>query len=232
MNAKFFKAQVNSDLFKDYNLVAVDLPGHGMSSKLDDYSIPNLLEVLYSNIKDLDHIILVGHSLGGHLATRLLPKLKERCLGICLIGCPPLQIPLNIEDAYVLNEKSAMFLQKDLSSESIHNLVDLIYNSKDAVFSELINSFKNTDGSFREGFAKSLITEGLHDEFQILSQFKGSILMVYGAQDKVINLDYINRLTLKSAKKVILRNLGHSPHFEDSLEFNMLLLNFIQALHY
>lgn len=227
MNAICFNAQLESDLFASFNLVAIDLPGHGISGKLDQYSIPEILEVLDNELQGLKQVILVGHSLGGHIAIRLLPKLKDRCIGICLMGCPPLQTPLNVEAAYNLNETSAKFLQRDLTEEDISTLVELIYNSKNGMFNELMSSFKNTDGAFREGFAVSLSTDGLQDELEILNQFEGEVLMVYGEEDTLVNIDYINKLPLKSVSIVGLKNAGHSPHMESPEAFNKVFLDFV-----
>ncbi len=62
-----FKNQLGSPLLSDYRMIAVDLPGHGESSKCYDddcYTIP-----WYSKmIMKLTNLSVVGHSLGGHVA--------------------------------------------------------------------------------------------------------------------------------------------------------------------
>ena len=52
-----------------------DLPGHGGSSRLDDYSIPNVAqavaEMLRSKAQRTQHCVILGHSFGGVVAVEL-----------------------------------------------------------------------------------------------------------------------------------------------------------------
>lgn len=59
-------------LAEDYRVIALDLPGYGRSAKSGDY--PYTLSFFASTIRDLvaelelDHVTLVGHSMGGQIA--------------------------------------------------------------------------------------------------------------------------------------------------------------------
>jgi pimeloyl-ACP methyl ester carboxylesterase len=232
MNASFYEKQINSSLFQDFNITAFDLPGHGNSGIIESYTIPNLIEVIQNNLSDLNNIILIGHSLGGHLAIQLLPFLKSRCEGLILIGCPPLKLPLNVEDAYILNEVSANFLQKEVNDINICKMAQLIYPKDDAVFDSIVSSFKKTDGKFREDFATSLVQGEIQDEVKILKSFKGIIAFIAGSDDAILNLEYVAKLNdeINSSELHIVKNCGHCPQIESPLKLNQIIANFINDI--
>jgi pimeloyl-ACP methyl ester carboxylesterase len=68
--------------FRDYTLAAIDLPGCGDSGGLDNFSyrIKDQADLVLKWIKDLglDHINLVGHSMGGVISLYLAAALGKR----------------------------------------------------------------------------------------------------------------------------------------------------------
>lgn len=69
--------------------IAVDLPGHGRSSKeAGDYSLGALASVLRDLLDHLDvpTCVLVGHSLGGGIALQFAYQYPERLAGLALIS--------------------------------------------------------------------------------------------------------------------------------------------------
>lgn len=232
MNSIFFENQFDSNVLSQFNLVSIDLPGHGKSEKLKNYSIPNLIRIISENLKDFNEIVLIGHSLGGHLSIQLLPFLKTKCKGLFLLDCPPLKLPLNVKEAYVLNEVSENFLKKDVDDKVIKKMVKLIYSHDGDVGKEIIDSFRETDGQFREDFAISLMEEDIQDEVEILNLFKGKITFAFGSDDAVVNHDYIVNLNskLNNSELYIINNCGHCPQIESPKKLNDLIVNFIDDL--
>jgi pimeloyl-ACP methyl ester carboxylesterase len=233
MNGSFFSKQLNDSILLQYNLVSLDLPGHGTSLKLDNYSIPNLLNIILNDLSDFENMVLIGHSLGGHLAIQLLPQLKNRCKGIFIFGTPPMRIPLNVEDAFVLNEHSAKFLQKDIDDISILNLAKIVYNKEDDIFQKILVSLKKTDGKFREDFALSLMNEEINDEIDILDAFNGKIVIAVGENDALVNIQYLKSLKINNLwlnMIFVIKNSGHAPHIENPDELNKLLALFVESL--
>lgn len=233
MHSGFFLQQLESTILSDYNLIALDLPGHGKSRNLESYSIFKLVDALFETIKELNNIVLVGHSLGGHLSMQLLPKLGEKCKGILVFGAAPLKLPLNVEEAYCLNEDSAKFFQSDMDEISRTKLAKIIYDKKDEFFNSLLESLEKTDGAFRKGIAESTMSQAMFDEIEILKIFRGKVLLLVGENDKIINKKYIENLTEKeicNSGLKYFKNCGHSPHIEEPAKFNDMLLDFIDQL--
>lgn len=93
-----------ADAFRDdYHVVSYDLRGHGDSDKPGIYTLPHLQADLLAVIAglELERPVLVGHSLGGHLATQfaaVFPELPSRVVNVEGIGPPMRESDLPVED--------------------------------------------------------------------------------------------------------------------------------------
>ncbi|MFG0252065.1 MAG: alpha/beta fold hydrolase [Phycisphaerales bacterium JB038] len=83
-NRSFWKHQL--DVFADdYQVVSLDLPGHGESgTSRETWSILPLADGVQAVVEklDLEHVILVGHSMGGSVSLEAAARLPERVLGV------------------------------------------------------------------------------------------------------------------------------------------------------
>lgn len=72
--------QVTKDVLEDYNLYYIDLPGHGQSVD-SGYTSENYIKSIVDFSKDMENVILVGHSLGGALVLGALEKRPKTVIG-------------------------------------------------------------------------------------------------------------------------------------------------------
>ncbi|AET68812.1 putative hydrolase or acyltransferase of alpha/beta superfamily [Desulfosporosinus orientis DSM 765] len=72
---------------KGYNLIALDLPGHGRSEGSAADSITAYREFVwqFTQVLNLKNIIVVGHSMGGAIALDLTLKYPEFCMGLVIV---------------------------------------------------------------------------------------------------------------------------------------------------
>ena len=89
----------------DYSIISFDLPGHGDSIEKyknhSNFSISFFKENLIKCINSIDDdILLVGNSLGGHLAIEISEEIK-RLKGLLIFGSPPVKKPINFEEAFL-----------------------------------------------------------------------------------------------------------------------------------
>jgi pimeloyl-ACP methyl ester carboxylesterase len=100
-DANYWNAQFGP-LKAKYTVVAVDLAGHGASSKSrTDWSMSNYGEDVATVARRLPNqqIILVGHSMGGTVALEAAPRIGDRVIGIIVVdalksvGLPPTPQP-------------------------------------------------------------------------------------------------------------------------------------------
>jgi len=234
LNKAFFQNQFNDPLLCHLPLIAIDLPGHGESKNEETYSLATLKRSVldFIELTSLNNFIIVGHSLGGHLAIQMIPEIREICKGIFIYGTPPLRQPLNVTDAFHESKALGYFLTSDLGEEEILELAESIYDARDENFFKIKESITNTDGQFRNGFGESL-QEELLDEVELLSGFRGYLLILHGKHDSLVNLEYLKELkneNLPQADLIILKKSGHSPHLEEVNTFNKTIYNFYQKI--
>src|SRR5215469_5692149 len=78
-------------LTKKYRVIAPDLPGWGASTRIESasYGYPSQLQRLHSLVQELklDRFHLVGHSMGGFLASAYAAQFPEKVLTLALV-CP------------------------------------------------------------------------------------------------------------------------------------------------
>jgi pimeloyl-ACP methyl ester carboxylesterase len=80
---------VFADLARSCDVVAVDLPGHGESSRMrGDYSLGSLAASVRDVLDELEvrSATVVGHSLGGGIAMQFMYQFPERCERLVLVS--------------------------------------------------------------------------------------------------------------------------------------------------
>lgn len=225
---KTFKNQMDAEIFKDYRMIFVDLPGHGDSDKLKKYSLTKMAVALSHFVNDLKikNIMLIGHSLGGHIAINILDLIKPKALFI--FGTPPLDNPFDPKS--FLPNSNAGALHKSTPDDQEINTLMKEMNYKDFSILEHISDFKKTDTRFRSEILIDIINGEHLNEIKSLESFVGQVSILLARQDSLINNSYIeNILTLRKFEMNEI-DAGHSPHVEMPEAFNNILYNFIRKV--
>lgn len=231
MNATTFHNQLNSVKLKGYQCIALDLPGHGASDSLENYSLNKLSASVINEFKEYEKIILVGHSLGGQLCIRLLEEFKDKCVGIIICSAPPLKSVSDMAVAYNINETSLNLLKGELSKKDIQELMDFLYPDKTAWNEIMYKSIKTTDIKFRPTYGESLNSDEFPNEIEILKYFSGKKLLIAGENDSLLKIEYLQEVAKEiSVPLEIITNCGHFPQLEKPERFNEIIANFLKDL--
>lgn len=75
-------------LAKHYQVICVDLPGHGQSKKLSEFTLENISKQLAKILPD-STCTLVGWSLGGAVALDLAHRFPDKIKSLVIIGANP-----------------------------------------------------------------------------------------------------------------------------------------------
>ena len=220
-----FTQQPLSELATVY---ALDLPGHGQSTKIiSDPSVRGLAKVVLSFMDELgiDQAHLIGHSLGGAIALQIAELDESRVTLLSLIA--PVGLGSEINVAYI-NE----FITADSRKQMKKALQELVADPN-LVNRSLVNDmlkFKRTDGveDALKAIASQFITkEGTQAEnfLQVLSDLPKSMI-IWGSEDKIIPSEHCNGLE-EGASVHILEGYGHLVQLEAANEVNSLLLDLI-----
>lgn len=224
LSSKSFLSQFKASEFKKFRCIALDLPGHGESEAAKDYDIFLFRDVVKDLIDQLSlqKVILVGHSLGGHIALHSLPFI--RAAGVFVFGTPPLSLPLSME-AFKSHPQLPLLFKNVLSSTEISDLLRAMYSEKEIGPEEIIE-FQKVDIHFRESMAQSFANGKLLDECHHLKNFDGEVAVVTLENDNFINNSYIEEVVPHNRRRFF--KGSHNSHIEFKEDFNKLLLSFCE----
>ncbi|MHA1913673.1 MAG: alpha/beta fold hydrolase [Promethearchaeota archaeon] len=223
LSSKSFTKQLEGSVGLKYHIFALDLPGHGDSSPFEDprnfYNLPGYASVVAELIQhlNLSKLVLVGHSLGGHIALEV-SEISSEVIGIIIFGTPPLGIPPEINQAFL-----------------DHRLEPSLLILEGAEIPQIfIDDFNNTDPNARKFLIRNTAKNNFKDELEIVKNMKIPLAIIHGAQDRVINLNYINDVyvpTLWKNEIQVIDNVGHSPQWESPNVFNSILEGFLKGVN-
>jgi pimeloyl-ACP methyl ester carboxylesterase len=227
LHAGLFKNLFEAEQFKDYRIVACDLPGHGQSARSDQpgnhYSILNHIAILEELVKalGLTDLVIYGHSLGGHLAINLLPEL-ENIKGLAISGTPPLGLPPLLEKAFLPNPDLMLAFKADLTGAETRELAHAFIQEGAPGADKVQESIQQTDPLARAFIGQSISTELYNDETQLLAQAKIPVAILHGEKDSLANLDYIQKVNIPTLWKnevQLIPKASHCPFLENKEKF-------------
>jgi len=230
-----FKNQLEGDFGAQHHVYSLDLPGCGLSNKAKDldstYSLQGLADVVTTVIDHLQlkHPIVVGHSLGGHLLLRICQKVKGLS-GCVIFGAPPVPNLEAMAEGFLPSPAVELMMKGEVNNTELNLWVSELTENPETrkVIAEKI---KSTDPNFRTCFGNSLMTSTLDDEMGLLNQIDIPIAIFHGEFDKLVNLDYLEKIkhpNLWKHKIHVIKNSGHFPQFDQPEVFNQLLTEFIE----
>ncbi len=229
-----FRRQLESPLSDAHRLLAIDLPGHGRSSNAFDpvrtYSMPGYAAAVIETLAALgvEQAIVVGWSLGGHVGMELLPRFPG-LVGLMILGAPPVRRDSD-EIMKGFKPTPALMLagKKDFTEEDFRAFADLTVG--DLADATLLAALRRTDGLARSLNFESLLAGQASDQRELVETSTVPIAVVNGANDPIVNLDYIGGLSYRhlwDQHCFVLRGLGHVPFAEAPEMFNAILSRFV-----
>lgn len=232
MNAKTFLHQFQDETLSSFRLMALDLPGHGKSDRLEQYSIIQSKNAIkrFCETMNLKNFVIVAHSLGGHLCIQTLDDITT-CKGLVLVGTPPVKNPLNLEEAFLPHQVMPLLFKKDLENQEADVFARAVTNQENTALAK--KSIQQTDPNFREHIMHSIQNGDMQDEVNILKNYKLPIALIIGDNDAFVNFDYIKELNfpnLYNSKIPQIENALHSPHLDHPESFNRSLIDFISFI--
>lgn len=214
------------------NAIAEDLPGHGdqlpSSDPYNEYSVRGMCNALIQKYKSVENLVLLGNSLGGHLAMEIAPQLPN-LKGLVIFGAPPVKKPLNVEEAFIPTEALAYYFKGAYDESELREKLQIIAHREEH-FEMLLQDFMRTDEPFRDVWAKSVTVDlELQDEVEIVKNLNKPVYVIHGLQDPSVNLEYLK--TLEGITKIYeIDDCGHYPSLEQPEAFNAIVDEILSEL--
>jgi len=236
--------EIFAPLSKNYKVIALDLPGFGLtervlksSCKFDPYSRIGQVEVVKNFVETLKlgKVFLVGHSMGGVVATILTIEYPDLVQGIVL------------EDPAIYDTGgSPSFLKVILRSPvgkflfplftypmvlSLQGLIKKAYFNSLLVTNVVLGGYKKSlkVKNWDYGLYRILTAKNQMDFIDKLSQINIPTLVITGKNDQVVKPENSEKLaaTIKNVHLVEIENCGHIPHEETPESFVDAVYRFI-----
>ena len=213
----------------NHNLVSLDLPGHGSSDNLkslESYTIDYYSKIVGDFIDQLklQNIILVGHSLGAHVATKYATS--KPLIGLFNIQNTPLNSVANIEYALNQNHLFSSFFSGSFQKESMVKLKKILVVNEE-VSHNFLQDFYKTDPKCRDDLLKYIQSNPTLNEISFLSAFEPPFKLIIGRQDVFCNQHYLENLSAIRDKISFIDNCAHYPMLERPNIFSTMLFDFI-----
>ena len=229
LSALTFKKQF--EFIDNIPMLAIDLPGHGNSERVQDfdntYCLPGYIKALKEIITKLgmSNYILAGHSLGGHIAIEASEEL-DGCKGLFIFGTPPIGIPPQMDKMFLPHPLMNLLFSGEISKQDASVLAKNFIHGPSSIPDELCNYILQSDPNARLNLGASIGKGLFKDEIEIVGKLKYSVAIAHGKHDAFVNCEYIQQQKFQNLwnnKITMLENSGHCPQLEEPIEFNKLI---------
>ncbi|MFZ2003695.1 MAG: acetoin dehydrogenase dihydrolipoyllysine-residue acetyltransferase subunit [Stellaceae bacterium] len=230
-----FGADLNTWMFNQpalaerHRTVALDLSGHGGSTKTLDFAldaagfgadVDHVLAAL-----GIDRVHLVGHSMGGAIAIAFAAAQPERVASLTLIAASGLGPEINAAfiDGFVKMERR----------RDAQEVLKLLVNDPDLVSRAMVEDvlrYKRLDGvaAALQALADTWFPNGHQRQVLDLAGVSIPVRIIWGREDQIIPVTHAEALAGKLPVH-ILDGAGHLPHMEKSAEVNRLIARFVEG---
>ncbi|WP_397446670.1 alpha/beta hydrolase [Polaribacter sp. R77954] len=218
-----FESLLNSNNI-NHTVVAVNLPGH--KNNLDDFkhhtdfSMSFFKESLIEEINTIkDEIILVGNSMGAHLAIEIANDINH-LKGLIIFGAPPVKKPINFEEAFLPVEALQTYFTANPPEEAIDAAANIAVENKEKA-ALVANYFKSTNPLVRKHIAEDIFSGNLDNQYKIYTNLLVPKFIIAGDKDASVNFEYLKKVNdnSKNSELIIFENCGHYPSLEKPTEF-------------
>jgi pimeloyl-ACP methyl ester carboxylesterase len=228
-------------------VLAVDLPGHGSSSKEPaDYSLGSLASSLRDllDLLGIDRVHLVGHSLGGGVSMQFQYQFPERVESMVLESSGGLG-----EEAFIalraaalpgsgLAIRTAINRRTIAGADRVGRLLDRIGVTPHALSPRALETVSWLAEPDRRSAFLSTLRSVVGPKGQRVSALdklhlvEGTrVLLIWGDRDPMIPIAHgrnAHRL-LEGSRLVVFADAGHEPHLQDPQRFTDLVLEHLAA---
>jgi pimeloyl-ACP methyl ester carboxylesterase len=217
---------------------AIDLPGHGFAAKgdgFDDYSVPGYAAFLRAFLDSIEaeRAVLIGTSLGGHVAAQLACEQPGRVAALVLVGALGL-VPLGAQ----ARERVAASLA-DTSEGGVREKLRRVIHDPGLITDEWVAEEARINSSPGAAASFAALAEYFReriDDDVVGARLTGldappETLLVWGAEDVIVAPSIGERAQELLGRRVALRRIaatGHAPYLESPAEFDDIVLAFLR----
>ena len=207
-----------------FNVLSVDLPGHGSSDGPTLKSIQEIsdwVKLLMKKIK-ISKIIIIGHSQGCLVGIDFASRYPDLISNLVLVaGSYKLPVNQDLIDLAEAGDEKAILLMMKWGYEG----------SKAFIGGNPVKKIINSTREIREILAVDLnACNNYKDGKESLEKINCPTLCIFGDLDKMVPLEVGNKMAtmIKNSEKKIIKDCGHMIIFEKAFEMRRLVKEFLK----
>ena len=209
---------------QDYNVLSIDLPGHGNSegkSLKSIEEISNWLEKVFNELNIFD-LTIIGHSQGCLEALEYCSKYSKRVKRLVFVG-GSYRMPVN---------QDLIDLAQDGNDQAVKLMMKWSYvNSKKFIGGNPVKKIINSPRDIREILAVDLIAcNNYKSGSEALKSINCPTLFIFGELDKMVNLEKGKKFAelIPNSETHIIKDCGHMIMFEKAFEMREKIFEFLK----
>ena len=206
-----------------YNVLSVDLPGHGNSEGPSLKSIEEISDWIKSlmNVLDINKLIIIGHSQGSLVGIDFAARYPNLINGLVLVaGSYKMSVNQDLINYAEAGDEKAVLLMMKWGYEG----------SKAFIGGNPVKKIINSSREIREVLAVDLnACNNYKGGKESLEKINCSTLCIFGDLDKMVPLEVGNKMAsmIKNSEKKIINNCGHMIIFEKAFEMRKIVKEFL-----
>jgi pimeloyl-ACP methyl ester carboxylesterase len=236
--SRTWRALMDGSFGERFRCLALDLPGHGRSrpaADADVYSLPGYAGILagFMAATGAGEAVVVGWSLGGHIALEAAPQLTNAA-GFVVFGTPPVGTPAQLGEAFLPNPAVNVGFTAEVDADAARSYaVSFLAPGSTLPLTEFVDDILATDGAARAGLGASIGAGRFSDEVKVVAELPQPLAVLHGEGEQLVSLAYLRQVTMPTlwrGEVQVMPGVGHAPHEEAPQEFAAILTRFITGL--
>jgi len=209
---------------QNYNILSIDLPGHGNSEgkclttieKISDW-----LEKVFNEL-NISELTIIGHSQGCLEALEYYSKYPKKVKSLVFVG-----------GSYRMSVNQDLIdLAEDGDNQAVKLMMKWSYeDSKKFIGGNPVEKIINSPRDIREILAIDLVAcNNYKNGSEALKSIKCPTLFIFGELDKMVNLEKGKKFAelIPNSKTHIIKDCGHMIMFEKALEMREKISEFLK----
>jgi pimeloyl-ACP methyl ester carboxylesterase len=240
-----FLFRENADAFAaaGYRVVALDLPGFGLSEKGTgpDYRHSAQAETLGAvmDLVGLDRAIFVGHSMGANVVFHFAQRYPERTVAIVTVaGAPIFRTEWQVQSFFLryppFDRAGRVALSHLVNAGRVRDLLESAVADTGTVTDTMVDGYyyRLTSGEWTSALMAMTVARPKNTLDFDLADISVPMLLVAGAEDGWVPLSQSVEWGsgLPNARSELMMEVGHLPMEERPPEFNQLVLDFLDSI--
>lgn len=234
-SSRCFDLQLASPLADRFRLFAIDLPGHGDSSRAtkpdETYTLPGYAAAIVAAAAELGvaDAVVVGWSMGAYAVVEAIGQLP-RARGFLVFGGPPIASNADLPRVLTSAPEVAAGFREESTDAEVRALVTMFFRPGFEIPQQFIDDFRRTDKRARSALGASVARNQLKNGVRTVAEMHRPLAVVHGAHEAIAlrgGLETLSMPTLWRGQVQDVAGAGHAVQWDTPEVFNDLLRDFV-----